>query len=72
MSVKYRVLVALRGAGRPLAAHQIASLIGINTQRVSSSISRLRAYGQIERVDSERDPWGKQRGIYRVKQEAVA
>lgn len=70
MSVKYRVLVALRGAGRPLAAHQIASLIGIDTQRISSSIAKLREYGQIELVDAERDPWGKLRGVYRVKEAA--
>lgn len=68
MSVKYRVLVALRGAGKPLATHQIAKMIGMETQSVCSSISRLRAYGQIERVDSELDPWGKKRGVYRVKE----
>lgn len=67
MTLKDRVLIVLRGSDRPLASWQIARILGVDTQRISSPLCRLRCYGIIERVDHEPDAWGRNRGVYRVK-----
>lgn len=67
MTLKDRVLIVLRGSDRPLASWQIARILGVDTQRVCSPLSRLQCYGIIERVDRETDAWGRNRGVYRVK-----
>jgi hypothetical protein len=66
-TLKERALIVLRGARRPLSSAQVARILGLPTQQVTSPISRLKDYGHIE-IAEVRD--GER--FYRMKEEAVA
>lgn len=66
MTLKSRVLIVLRGAPRPLSTPEVARILGLPTQQVTSPLARLVAYGQVEIAD-HRQVEGKQRRLYRPK-----
>jgi predicted ArsR family transcriptional regulator len=48
MSQQRKVYDALTKAGMPMTLGQIARMAGLDTQRISSAVSKLRMYGYIE------------------------
>lgn len=69
-SIKDHILIVLRGADRPLCAFQIARVLNRNTSSISSQISKLRYYGQIE-LAQVRGRGGNAQRFYRPKDNAA-
>ena len=66
-SLKDRILIVMRGAARPLTTKQIARILGVQTQAISSPVAKLVAYGNAE-VTKVPDGLGRWHGVYRLKE----
>jgi predicted ArsR family transcriptional regulator len=53
VSLQHRIMIVLRGSEEPLSSPQVARILGLTAQSVSSPLSKLCAYGKVEYVRTE-------------------